>query len=118
MIRFNTTVNKLQVYDGTAWQSIGGISATGGTVTEVGGYRIHTFTSDGTFTVISGGDVDYLVVAGGGGGGGKLGFRCIGCGWRCWRYAQSSTTISASTFAITVGAGGGGAGGSADDSRY
>lgn len=30
MIRFNTTVNKLQVYNGNAWQSLGGVSATGG----------------------------------------------------------------------------------------
>ena len=69
MIRFNTTVNTLQVYNGTAWQSIGGISATGGTVTTAGAYRIHTFTSDGTFTVNVGGEFEYLVVAGGGGGG-------------------------------------------------
>jgi hypothetical protein len=49
-------------------------SATGGTVTEVtdGGinYKVHTFTSSGTFTVVSGeAEVEYLVVAGGGGGG-------------------------------------------------
>ena len=115
MIRFNTTVNKLQVYDGTAWQSIGGISASGGTVTEVGGYRIHTFTSDGTFTVISGGNVDYLVVAGGGGGGGSAGSGASGAGGGAGGMLTSSTTISASTFAITVGAGGGGAGGNVDD---
>ena len=114
MIRFNTTVNKLQVYDGTVWQSIGGISATGGTVAEVGGYRIHTFTSDGTFTVISGGDVDYLVVAGGGGGGGSAGSGASGAGGGAGGMLTSSTTISASTFAITVGAGGGGAGGNVD----
>jgi len=114
MIRFNTTVNKLQVYDGTAWQSIGGISASGGTVTEVGGYRIHTFTSDGTFTVISGGNVDYLVVAGGGGGGGSAGSGASGAGGGAGGMLASSTTISASTFAITVGAGGGGAGGNVD----
>jgi hypothetical protein len=43
--------------------------ATGGTVTEVDGYRIHTFTDNGTFTV-SGSPmyVEVLVVAGGGGG--------------------------------------------------
>jgi hypothetical protein len=27
------------------------IEATGGTITESGDYKIHTFTSDGTFTV-------------------------------------------------------------------
>ena len=51
-----------------------GIVATGGTVTQttVGSdiYNVHTFTSTGTFNVVSGkGDVEYLVIAGGGGGG-------------------------------------------------
>jgi hypothetical protein len=57
------------------------IEATGGTITESGDYKIHTFTSDGTFTVTNKGNptgsntVDYLVVAGGGGGG----------QWKWWR---------------------------------
>jgi hypothetical protein len=29
----------------------GGQAATGGTVTSSGGYTIHTFTSNGTFTI-------------------------------------------------------------------
>jgi hypothetical protein len=51
------------------------IVATGGTITTCGDYKIHTFTSPGTFTVCSVGNytgsnsVNYLVVAGGGGGG-------------------------------------------------
>ena len=52
------------------------IVASGGTVTTSGDYKIHTFDSDGTFTVSSignsagGGDtVSYAVIAGGGGGG-------------------------------------------------
>jgi hypothetical protein len=48
-------------------------SATGGnTVQDIGGYRIHTFTTVGTstFTPASAGNVEVLVVAGGGGGGG------------------------------------------------
>jgi hypothetical protein len=53
------------------------ILATGGTITTCGNYKIHTFTSPGTFTVSStaasptNNVVDYLVVAGGGGGGGS-----------------------------------------------
>ena len=35
----------------------GGVEATGGTVTEVGGYKIHTFTTSGDFVVSSGGTV-------------------------------------------------------------
>jgi hypothetical protein len=68
------------------------ITATGGTITCCGDYKIHTFTGPGTFTVCSvgncaagpaGNTVDYLVVAGGAsggfgdiaGGGGAGGFR-------------------------------------------
>ena len=48
------------------------ITATGGTITEDGNCRIHTFTGPGTFSVTNAGSpdfgyVDYLVVAGGGG---------------------------------------------------
>ena len=52
------------------------VTATGGTETTCGDYKIHTFTGPGTFTVTCAGNaagsdtVDYLVVAGGGGGGG------------------------------------------------
>lgn len=44
-------------------------AATGGTVTTSGNYRIHTFTSSGTFTVNKAMNVQVLVVAGGGPGG-------------------------------------------------
>ena len=50
-------------------------SASGGTITTSGDYKIHTFTGDGTFTVSSVGNsagggtsVSYVVVAGGGAG--------------------------------------------------
>lgn len=51
------------------WPS--GFSAVGGTVTESGGYTIHTFTSSGSFVLTSTGalSVEYLIVGGGGGGG-------------------------------------------------
>ena len=47
------------------------ISAVGGTISYADGYKIHTFTTTGpnTFTVTSGGTIEYLVVAGGGSGG-------------------------------------------------
>ena len=43
------------------------MAATGGTVTTDGDYKVHTFTSSGTFTVTTGGPMEYLVIAGGGG---------------------------------------------------
>jgi hypothetical protein len=86
--------------------------ATGGNaVVEDGNYKIHIFTSPGTFCVSNIGNTgnptnaDYLVVAGGGGSqygaGGAGGFRnCVStCG---------SLPLSVSSFPITVGAGGAG----------
>ena len=61
-------------WNGVGWQTFTGLgigAATGGTITTDGDYKVHTFTSSGTFTVSSAPDyVHYLVVAGGGGGGG------------------------------------------------
>ena len=48
-------------------------NSTGGAVTIVDGYRIHTFTASGFFVPSSAVDVDVLVVAGGGGGGRGIG---------------------------------------------
>ena len=56
--------------------SRGGITATGGSETTLDGYRIHTFTSLGTFSVTSvspDATIEALVVAGGGGGGSARG---------------------------------------------
>jgi len=50
--------------------------ATGGTITNISGWRVHTFTSSGTFNVTQLGTyntLEYLVIGGGGGGGGLLG---------------------------------------------
>src|SRR5210317_923379 len=61
----------------TNLENKGYISATGGTITESGNFKIHTFTGDGCFVVSSLGfggtpcteatTVSYMVVAGGGG---------------------------------------------------
>lgn len=91
-------------------QATGGLVVEGGTVTEVGGFIYHTFTSSSTLTV-SGGDLenaDILIVAGGGGGaeasldnddtaggGGAGGYREL-----------ASQTISEGSYTVTVGAGG------------
>jgi len=53
------------------------VTATGGTITTSGNFKIHTFTGPGTLCVSNAGNVtgsntvDYLVIAGGGGGGGS-----------------------------------------------
>ena len=99
------------------------MAATGGTVTESGNFKIHTFTADGNFIVSNAGNaagsntVSYVVVAGGGGGGaqrggggGAGGFREGKCSSDPYSDspldAGSGITITATTFPITVGAGG------------
>jgi hypothetical protein len=101
------------------------ITATGGTITTSGNYKIHSFTGPGTFCVSAIGnpaavnEVSYLVVAGGGsggqgssygGGGGAGGFRESKAGPDCYTASplEGSTNVSvtATAFPITVGAGG------------
>lgn len=81
----------------------GTVTATGGTTTTSGSYKIHTFTTSGTFTITSPSlvSVTYLVVAGGGGGGVGRGGGGGGGG-----VLTGTTTLSAGSFTITVGAGG------------
>jgi hypothetical protein len=111
------------------------ISASGGTETTSGDYKIHTFTGSGTFTVSSVGNaagsntVDYMVVGagggggasaspgGGGGGGGAGGWRASS-GTASGSYTAgpgpltspvSALPVSAQGYPITIGAGGSGA---------
>ena len=99
------------------------ITATGGTITTVGDYKVHAFTGDGCFVVSQIGNpltpasirdkVDYLVVAGGGssgsrGGGGAGGARAgMSCRPAPATYiACGGLPVSATTYPITVGGGG------------
>ena len=81
-----------------------GITASGGTVSNITGYRVHTFTSSGTFEVNGSGDVEYLVIAGGGGGGGSR-----GAGGGAGGYLTGNLSMSPGTYSVTVGGGGSGA---------
>ena len=105
------------------------ISATGGTITTSGDYKIHTFTGDGCFVVATAGTgqapstVDYMVVAGGGAGGnGNVNDGGAGGGAGGFRESHSTPvsgpytasplatstgiTVSVTTYPVTVGAGG------------
>ena len=109
------------------------VTATGGTITTCGDYKIHTFTSPGTFCVSCAGNasgsnsVDYVVVGGGGGGSGTTSVPCCGYssgggGAGGFRESHCSTTsgcytasplasatsipVGVSAYPITVGAGG------------
>jgi hypothetical protein len=106
------------------------ITATGGTITTSGDFKIHTFTGDGCFVVTTVGNpigsdsVDYLVVAGGGAGGGANASAVGGGGGGAGGFRTSSVTycgppisscssiiVSTQTYPITVGAGGAGVSG-------
>jgi len=98
--------------------------ATGGTVTESGDFKIHTFTGDGNFVVSQIGNapvagagpsnVDYLVVAGGGGGDNGNSNRAAAGGGGAGGYRTSFPSpscnagafpVTVQTYPITVGAG-------------
>jgi len=105
------------------------VTATGGTITTSGDYKIHTFTSPGTFSVSGVGpgsptqsdEASYVVVAGGGGGGYQFGGGAGAGGFREGKnssdpYADSpldsgtAITLSSSPGSYPIVVGGGGAG--------
>ena len=128
LIFTDSTRGWIDIHDSTSnIQGAQFIAATGGTVTTVcTNFKVHTFTSPGTFCVSSAGNsagsntVSYIVVAGGGGtdrgnpgaigGGGGGGFReglgvndsYTGSPLR----APTGVPVTATGFPITVGAGG------------
>ena len=98
------------------------IVATGGTIATCGDFKIHSFTSDGTFTICSAptpanNNVSYMVVAGGAGGGAN---RSGGGGAGGFREGKTPATpytaspivapaglpVSVQAYPITVGGGG------------
>jgi len=117
------------------------IVATGGTITESGNCRIHTFTGPGTFSVTKTATaaadnvVSHLVIAGGaggggaenngsgGGGGGAGGYREVvspsspytGSPLNGYPSSPNRVTVTVTDFPITVGSGG--AGGAAGYNR-
>jgi hypothetical protein len=118
MIRFNTDLNYTEEYRGGTWLAISNVFvATGGTVTTVGSYTYHTFTSSGEFVVSSGSkNVEYLVVAGGGSS--RAGSHATGTGGGgAGGLIDSSVTTPAQTYSIVVGAGGAGASGAGNGSN-
>lgn len=81
------------------------ITATGGTITTDGNYRVHTFTTSGTFTITGGsGTVESLVVAGGGGSGG--GAYNGGGGGGGLIYTTPGAIYGPGAYGVVVGAGG------------
>ena len=99
-----------------------GISvATGGTITTDGDYKVHSFTSNGTFEVTSitntdptltgaaTAEVEYLIIAGGGAGAADGSTTPGNGGGGSGGYIPGSALLTAQTYAVVVGAGGVGA---------
>ena len=124
-MRFDTTESVLEYYNPvvTGWRSVTNaaadaayVTATGGTITTDGDYKVHTFLSSANFTVSDAGDaggsntVEILLVAGGGSGGGSSvtsgssSERGGGGGAGGYR-TFAAFAVSASTYAMVIGAG-------------
>ena len=122
LIYADATRGWLNVNDSTNVEGEIFITATGGTITTSGDYKIHTFTGPGTFCVSAGAGpvatVEYVVVAGGGGGalnhggGGGGGFRFRAAptnpqsGPGSPLNGPANLPVSVQGYPITVGSGG------------
>jgi len=125
LVYADATKGWIPVEEGTGFIGETFITATGGTVTCSGNFKIHTFTGPGTFCVSSAGipsnnSIDYLVVAGGGGGecnpsqgqgGGGGGFRlsnstCMPAPLTSPLANPTGITATVAAFPITVGGAG------------
>ena len=95
-----------------------GVVASGGTesVVNIGGqlYRVHKFTSNGTFAVSNGGTVEAFLVGGGGAGGSvgvtsligaiNINFRGFAGGGGAGAVISSDIALSSGSFSVVVGA--------------
>lgn len=127
MIRFNSETNEFEGFVSGEFlglegrfSPLAGLKATGGTAAVVtigaNNYGVHIFTSSGTFTPLESITAEYLVIAGGGGGGGSTneggggagGYRCSVSGESSGggASAESSLSLTAKSYTITVGSGG------------
>jgi hypothetical protein len=137
-LRYNTDLKYIEVYSSdVGWRNVKElpfqyVAATGGTETTITvgdkDYKVHTFTSSGTFTVTQAGQVEFLVIGGGGvggsandnnqngGGGGAGGYRSSVVGELSGGgvVAESLFDVGVSAYTVTIGAGAsGGYGGAA-----
>ena len=109
MLRYNTSLSKLEYYRGSDWYQFTDnyVAGTGGNTSTFGAYTLHEFTSSGTFTLSVAKTIDILVVAGGGQGGLPAGNSNYGggggAGGLVW---YTGFNASATGYTITVGDGG------------
>lgn len=110
MVRFNTTTNSTEYYNGLVWRNFNRSTSANVTGTvetiDVGIYRVHTFRGSGSITFTTYPErVEYLIVAGGGGGGNDHG----GGGGGGGVLQGFFTPVINTNYTVTIGAGGAGA---------
>ena len=98
----NTTIKNCIIGNYTNAIYLTGIAAgsgddSGGTITYSGGYTIHTFKANGTYTVNSNHNVRVLVIAGGAGGDGGVNGLYYGSG------GAAGTVLENTSYAVTTG---------------
>ena len=111
--RINSDTNYLEVYYSASWMSLyymGQITASGGnTVSTIGGYKYHTFTSAGTFAVSAapvGAQVEVYIWGAGGGYGGVGGWGVGAAGGAGGAAYGILTPTSTSSYYALIGGGG------------
>lgn len=104
------TSGEISINDLRGSQNNAPITATGGTVSDSGGYRYHTFTTGGTFqiTALAAGafsnDVDVVIIAGGAGGLSSNNDNGVGGG--AGGMVEETFAASLTSLTVTVGSAG------------
>ena len=113
-MRVNSDTNYVEIYYNSAWFNltyIGLVTATGGTITTAGNYKMHTFLITGSFNVTfapTGATIECLIVGGGAGAGNgtNAAYEGGGGGAGGLVYTSSMSVSTSDLYTVTVGGGG------------
>jgi hypothetical protein len=100
-----------QLQNASSWPLPAFVTATGGTITNVGNYRYHAFTTSGTFQIVSvatSTPIEYIIVGGGGSGGTGsygVGAQSNGAAGGGGGIRTGSFTAAVNSYSLTVGGG-------------
>jgi len=100
----DASASTAEVYNsaGKYYDGVFGTDATGGTVTQAGGYTYHSFLTSANFVTPSSANIEVLMVAGGAAGGSHHG----GGGGGGGIVYDTALAVTAQTYALVVGTGG------------